>query len=223
VVLTGLFFVFWKSPYSESLIDFYNQIALIPITRVVDFTDLIALLVLPISYWLIKRMDELDFLKITFVKIHPVLIFLSAMFVFMATSPPPTYYYKRSTGNLHFLFDCNFKVDKKKEEVFELLLPYNVYEDTLLENEFNREFRYYIDTAKHATILCKIDELVLDKDTIRDLQFAIQPIFEKEKSKIHLNGMQIDKNLDDRKVRNKLRKYHQKLIKKYLKNELRLK
>lgn len=223
VIGTGLFFIFWKSPYSESFIDLYNQIALIPVTRVVDYTDLIALSTLPISYWIIKKINKLEFLKITFVKIHPVLILLPTMFVFMATSPPPTYYYSRTTGNIHFLFDRAFKVDKNKEEIFEILKPYNAKIDTLLINEFNREFRYYIDSSSHASMLCKIDELVIDKDTIRNLQFAIKPIFEKDKSKVYLNGMQIDKNLDDRKVRKKIRKYHQKLIKKYFKEKLKRK
>jgi hypothetical protein len=49
-VLTALAFVFWKSSSSEPLIDAWNALALLPLGRTVDVTDLIALGVLPLSF-----------------------------------------------------------------------------------------------------------------------------------------------------------------------------
>jgi hypothetical protein len=48
--LSGLFFIWWKLPLSQPVIDFVNHHHYLPIGRVVDTTDLWALLVLPISY-----------------------------------------------------------------------------------------------------------------------------------------------------------------------------
>jgi hypothetical protein len=48
-ILTGLLFIFWKSHYSQFVIDFFNEIG-IGMGRVVDYSDLIALTILPLSY-----------------------------------------------------------------------------------------------------------------------------------------------------------------------------
>jgi hypothetical protein len=45
----GLVFAFWKSEYSQPLIDFVNALSVWQIGRVVDYTDLLALLVLPLA------------------------------------------------------------------------------------------------------------------------------------------------------------------------------
>lgn len=49
--LTALLFILWKSPYSQSMINWWNSFSPIHVARTVDYTDLIALLVLPISYY----------------------------------------------------------------------------------------------------------------------------------------------------------------------------
>ncbi|WP_407515804.1 hypothetical protein KFZ70_00460 [Tamlana fucoidanivorans] len=48
-ILTGILFLFWKSSLSQSVIDYLNGVG-IGINRVVDYSDFIALLVLPFSY-----------------------------------------------------------------------------------------------------------------------------------------------------------------------------
>lgn len=49
-ILTALSFVFWKSSYSQPLIDAWNALALLPLGRTVDATDLLATAVLPLSF-----------------------------------------------------------------------------------------------------------------------------------------------------------------------------
>jgi hypothetical protein len=41
-------FIFWKSPFSQSLIDWVNGVSPVPIGRIVDYTDLVAL---PVVWW----------------------------------------------------------------------------------------------------------------------------------------------------------------------------
>jgi hypothetical protein len=53
-ISTAILFIFWKSPPSQSLIDFWNSLDIFKISRVVDYTDLLALLVLPLSYFYFK-------------------------------------------------------------------------------------------------------------------------------------------------------------------------
>lgn len=48
--ITALGFVLWKSPLSESLIHFWNSWPFGKITRVVDYTDFLALVMLPLAY-----------------------------------------------------------------------------------------------------------------------------------------------------------------------------
>lgn len=47
----ALAFVFWKSPWSQPLIDAWNGLAPMQIGRVVDVTDAMALAILPLSLW----------------------------------------------------------------------------------------------------------------------------------------------------------------------------
>ncbi|HEU4902222.1 MAG TPA: hypothetical protein VFT06_05495 [Flavisolibacter sp.] len=49
LLLCALFFIWWKSPLSEPVIHFFNNRLSIPVCRVVDYTDLIALGVLPLA------------------------------------------------------------------------------------------------------------------------------------------------------------------------------
>lgn len=79
--LTGLFFIYWKSPFSQPLIDSWNALDLFSIQRVVDYSDLIALLILPLSFYY----SSIDIKKTAFA-VHPVFPLLIAAFSFIATS-----------------------------------------------------------------------------------------------------------------------------------------
>lgn len=48
--LTAAVFVFWKSSYSQPLIEIWNSSAFFSVARTVDYTDLLALFILPWSF-----------------------------------------------------------------------------------------------------------------------------------------------------------------------------
>jgi hypothetical protein len=48
----ALFFIFWKSPVSTPLIAFLNNGINIPVHRTIDYSDYIALLILPAAYYI---------------------------------------------------------------------------------------------------------------------------------------------------------------------------
>ncbi|MEP2936444.1 MAG: hypothetical protein ABJM06_11445 [Gilvibacter sp.] len=83
---TALFFVFWKSSYSQFAFDAFHSMG-IGIDRVVDYSDLMALLILPLSYWYrIKKTIK----KPSLAFVPRPIIYVICWFAFVATSIPST-------------------------------------------------------------------------------------------------------------------------------------
>lgn len=75
---TALSFILWKSSYAQGFIHFFSQYVY-PIHRVVDGTDLIALVVLPLAYYY----KPIHWFKL---KLNPLLLGVVSVFSFCATS-----------------------------------------------------------------------------------------------------------------------------------------
>lgn len=89
VALAG-FFAVWKSSYSQPLLDLWNQIGIVRISRTVDLTDLIALTVVPIAYYYgtwIRREVRVSIRTVA-------LITVVSIFAFTATSYRTKYDYE---------------------------------------------------------------------------------------------------------------------------------
>lgn len=80
-IFTGLLFILWKSPLSQHLIDSWNSFDVFYISRVVDYTDLIALSILPLAFYL-----ESNKLHLTSVQTRPIFPIVITAFAFGATS-----------------------------------------------------------------------------------------------------------------------------------------
>lgn len=76
--LTAILFVIWKSPMSQEFIDFFRQ-NIYPIQRVVDITDLWALVILPLAYFYHPKPS---------LSLNPIPLSLLSVFSFCATSLP---------------------------------------------------------------------------------------------------------------------------------------
>ena len=90
-LVVALWFVYWKSPISQPLIDGINAITFLNYQRVIDWTDLSALIVLPIAYYV-----QFNLLSVPRLRIPTVIPMVLASFLFMATSddespPSPIY------------------------------------------------------------------------------------------------------------------------------------
>ncbi|MBC8986829.1 hypothetical protein H9X96_13710 [Pedobacter sp. N36a] len=79
-LLTGLLFLVWKSEYANSFIAFFSTY-FFPIQRVVDHTDIIALIMLPLAWYSLK-------LRHISLNLNPSFIALLAFFAFCASSVP---------------------------------------------------------------------------------------------------------------------------------------
>jgi hypothetical protein len=80
-IVTAVLFILWKSPYSQPLIDLWNINAPYSISRVLDPTDLFALLILPVSSGIASNESSLKGLRIS--PLYPIVV---ASFAFLATS-----------------------------------------------------------------------------------------------------------------------------------------
>jgi hypothetical protein len=90
-ILTAILFVFWKSPFSQPVIDSWNGLTMLPIGRTVDYTDIFALIILPLSFF------YNNFRPIIRNKFALSIVLVMIVFAFSATQyrkGPPPYNYK---------------------------------------------------------------------------------------------------------------------------------
>jgi len=149
-VLTGILFVFWKSPLSQIFIDFSNEIGL-GLSRVVDYSDLIALSILPVSYTYLIN-DRISIKKIKLIP-NPILIGITS-FSFIATSLP------RIQTSVNLESQLEFKTSIHKDTIINKfdLQKYN-------GNIYN--FRMEIpDKNAHALCTVKINRDSITENTI---------------------------------------------------------
>jgi hypothetical protein len=82
---TAAAFILWKSPLSGPWIDAWNSISLLQVERVVDASDLLALAVLPLSYWF-----AVNHRRVAARPLATLVIAVVSLFAFAATSRPVT-------------------------------------------------------------------------------------------------------------------------------------
>lgn len=218
---SALFFMFWKSPYSQPLIDVYNQVALIEISRVVDYSDLMALSMLPLAYLFIKKLRQKEVWRIDHCQLHPNYILLPAIFILMATSPPPDYHFSFS-NETYKCYKCTFNLKMSKAAFLDKLRKHDIlaYPDSLfLEDALNNDYHRYIDSSyRYEPIYYKVDELIIEGDSIRQLQFAVREMSE-QKIKVYINGLNSNKDWSDEKAWRVLKKHYFKTLKKRMKQK----
>lgn len=79
-------FTFWKSPFSESFINYWNSFEILTVWRVVDYTDLFALSVLPFAYFYSNYCFGKYEIKLPFKQVATSSMILVSLFAFIATS-----------------------------------------------------------------------------------------------------------------------------------------
>ena len=206
VIITGLFFIFWKLPVSENFIQFYNKIAFISISRTVDYSDFIALCVLPLSWYLIQRIDQYR-IKIPFPMILRYTAIVPIVVIFMATQPSIKQRMFHG-GDIHIGKYYRLKMSEAQALSKLKAQGYEIIPDTSKSGYLGKTDGYIINN------------LVLDggKDTIESLQFA----FLKTRNNPYLLINNIKLKPGD-KVKNLkvLKRCYQKLIKADIVEELR--
>ena len=213
IIIAAAIFSFWKSEYSQSLLDFYNKISPIQTSRIVDYSDLLVLLLLPIPYYLIRNEKMLHKFRIE--KLNSKLILFPTLLILFSESPPPSFYYTMNEGNLK-CHNCKMTIHKDKMFVLQQLKLNGIEFDTVMPIKYGRE----IDTVSGGKKYLK-KLLILDNDTLKNVSFTIFPINE-NKTKIYFTGLDVsNKLLQDPKLDYKLRKHYKKLIFKRIKENFK--
>ena len=81
LIFTAAFFLYWKSPWSDGLIHTINTLPGFHYARVIDYSDLIALSMLPLSYLVFSKKESLAVRRVS-----PALSFSVTSIALLATS-----------------------------------------------------------------------------------------------------------------------------------------
>jgi len=204
-LLTGLFFIYWKSPWSSPLIAFYDQFSPIGITRTVDYSDLLALTVLPLSWYLIPRIDRY---KINLGRVPSLLLILPCSLIFMATQPPP-YYRSQFEPKGDISLNKTYHSRLTPQQVLETMTRegYAPRPDTSYHSPRNNGSFYIIENIPVPDI----------HDTLKSVQFELKTDSTKG-SHIIVNNINLRKpvNLGNWKMLRLYTRWYKRLVRKYV-------
>ncbi len=174
--IIGFGFICWKHPIADDLINFWNSVSLFKVARVIDFTDLWALLVLIFAHFLINKCDlnrlREDLIRSTNLLIRTLTI-LSFLFVFCATSLQEPMYPK---GDI--LIEKSYHIEGITEaEVIDHFrtIGLDVSRDSIVFYSDRVEYR----NIKYKRPCYQIAQFVFSKhnrlDTLSDINFDVRP------------------------------------------------
>jgi hypothetical protein len=114
-LFTGIAFTFWKSCYAQPFIDFFSE-NFYCINRTIDPTDLLALAVLPLSYFFKQKVwNPKGWIQN---KVVPIPLTLLTIFSFCATSVPKPSQYFEEPEYVLFRNDGLQQIDRHVNDLF---------------------------------------------------------------------------------------------------------
>jgi len=141
-LLTILIFAVWKTPLSTDLINWTNHTLGTEFSRVVDYTDLVTLLILPISYLHFKRKIDTNY-EHNF-RTAPILIIGISLFAFVATTLP------RKEVKTDLQIGESYIIDLAKQEIFtNRMEPARGLSDSIKSNMADSLFFLEFDSDGH--------------------------------------------------------------------------
>lgn len=156
---TFLLFIFWKSTFSQEIIEWFQAVG-IGTNRVVDYSDLVALIVLPFSYQYFQVQLAKEF-KVSKALIIP--LFIISMFAFWATT------LQREKVVVNVDTNKRFELPMSKSELFNSLTTGHGNSDTLEENLQDSTFYLTFDMNDYraqVTVLSIIKEIDSSKTIV---------------------------------------------------------
>lgn len=212
--ITGLLFIVWKSPVAEPLITVINQLPYITIGRIVDYSDCIALIVLPFSHQLINRHQNNPFIKApAFLYFARAVILVASTFAISATTYCRIRPWEKPAGTIYI--GKTYTVKLPKDSVIQSIkeLGYNCDfhpADTVKPNEERgRPMAYYqTDNITFA------DQYSYARDTILNIKYRLHEN-KPGKTKIEIINVTIRRNgnIQDWKQLRRFSRYYSKLLK----------
>jgi len=122
-IITGIGFLIWKLPLFTPVVNLINQLSFVSIHRVIDYSDYMALLILPLSHYLINYHQFRPVVRVERIKYFSRLALLGvSFFAFCATSVV-----WRGTPQGTILIDKSYNIKLPKDSVINSIkkLGYN--------------------------------------------------------------------------------------------------
>ncbi|NDV65299.1 hypothetical protein [Bacteroides sp. 224] len=143
VLITGIGFILWKLPIITPIIDSINHVTGWGIYRTIDYTDYMALSILPLSYYLIKTEKCQTAFSFSCIKhCFKYALLGVSFFAFCATTlPPPQHLYKIPQGTVYI--GKSYTIKLSKDSIINTIknLGYNC--------DYHDEFIYYSKSPFH--------------------------------------------------------------------------
>ncbi|MCF0048982.1 hypothetical protein LXM25_02865 [Dyadobacter sp. LJ53] len=153
--ISALLFVFWKSEFSQFMIEFVRSEG-IGINRVIDYTDLAALLILPISYKELQKQAKKH--AETQIAIGLIVSTISLFAILATTVPREEIVMNSPVGKV-------YELQMSKSEFFESLQPGSRYSDTLSKNLTDSSFYLYFDIPDYRADMKVLSTITAESAT----------------------------------------------------------
>lgn len=214
-LIIGILFVIWKSHLSSPVIEYINSLSFFRFRRVVDYTDLMALTILPVSHYVINGELFKTVKKRQSLRYYRSSILLISSIAFISTSMAR---HEMPQGTVFLGKAITIKMSKNTLLNKIDSLGYDCYfkNDTIQYPEYSHSKSYY---QINNLILSDDDKVI---DTLRNIKFLIREM-NKNKVKIELINVELKKpgNIQDWKYLRWLNRYYKKEIGKFIKEEIR--
>ncbi|WP_163266358.1 hypothetical protein [Dysgonomonas sp. 216] len=151
---TVLLFIFWKSIYSQPVIQFINEIG-IPVSRVVDYTDNIALVCVGLSFLVFSKYTPPE--RFDFRLVYPLIIVTA--FSFMATSMSRHSSWITTDDNI-------YKFDISKNELANRINHLYANEIEKVNDGFGETIFFDPEKKEYYITIANTDSLKTEKDAM---------------------------------------------------------
>ncbi|HEY0654120.1 MAG TPA: hypothetical protein VGD65_13370 [Chryseosolibacter sp.] len=146
-VCTIALFIVWKTPLSTRVIFEINNVFGTEFYRVVDYSDLLALVVVPLSYVYFQRQRERDNTESSSVRIAPMVIAVVSVLSFVATTLP------RTDVAVNMPIGESYEVDHSRKEILtHRMKPARMTTDTLLPPATDSLFLLRFDSGGRTLV-----------------------------------------------------------------------
>jgi hypothetical protein len=198
LIITAFLFTWWKSPLATPFIDWVNTSFHITVIRVVDYTDLLALFILPVAHYVQPVNPSIHFIW----RLLKSLIGITTVFAMMATSMRYRYDHFYSVPTGHTYVGKQFKTRLTEQQFLHKLDSLHItfrrdsalYYPVVTENFYRKippaadssvQWQPVKDTnlyfMKRENAYYIIPLLMLEKDTIRDVKFRVYELTKKKR------------------------------------------
>ena len=203
--IIGFLFILWKSPLSTPVIDFVNSLTFLSFRRIIDYSDLMALMVLPFSHFLLNKANFQNLAAIDFYRPLKIVTLTIAGFAFTATSmvrhelPKGTVYIGKS-------YTVKMSKDALLNKINDLGYDWTLHTRTRLDQNYAPRQYYQIDQ-----VLLKDKEVIVD--TLKNIKFELRAIKE-NKTEIAVLNVELKEpgNIQDWRYLRSLRRFYKSEI-----------